>query len=334
MGYRHAQHRPPRQGRHDVHRFVRRAIVHGGPLVLHHRAERLPHRPVQGRHSRRADRHEREDRHDRRRCSRTRATRPGSSARTTSAISTTCCRPTTASTSSSATSITSTPRKSRRCTTTIRRKDFPELQQEHSGRAGSIHSWATDKDDPTEQPRWGKVGKQKIEDTGPLTTKRMETCDDEFVAAAKDFIKRQNKAGKPFFVWLNITHMHLFTHTKKESLGQAGRWQSPVSRHDDRPRQERRRGARLSRRARHRRQHVRHVFDRQRPAPQFVAGRRHDAVPQREGHQLGRRVPRSDAGALARQDQGRARSRTRSSSITTGCRPSSRWPATPTSSRS
>jgi arylsulfatase A-like enzyme len=76
-------------------------------------------------------------------------------------------------------------------------------------------------------PRWGKVGKQKIEDTGPLTTKRMETCDDEFVAAATDFIKRQKKDGKPFFVWLNFTHMHLFTHTKKESLGQAGRWQSP-----------------------------------------------------------------------------------------------------------
>ena len=55
----------------------------------------------------------------------------------------------------------------------------------------------------------------------------METCDDDFVAAAKDFIKRQNEAGKPFFVWLNTTHMHLFTHTKKESLGQAGRWQSP-----------------------------------------------------------------------------------------------------------
>jgi arylsulfatase len=55
----------------------------------------------------------------------------------------------------------------------------------------------------------------------------METCDDDFVAAASDFIKRQNKDGKPFFVWLNTTHMHLFTHTKKGSLGQAGRWQSP-----------------------------------------------------------------------------------------------------------
>lgn len=95
------------------------------------------------------------------------------------------------------------------------------------GPRGVIHSWATDKDDPTEMERWGRVGKQKIEDTGPLTTARMETCDDEFVEAATDFIKRQNAAGKPWFVWLNTTHMHLFTHTKKSSLGQAGRWQSP-----------------------------------------------------------------------------------------------------------
>jgi len=95
------------------------------------------------------------------------------------------------------------------------------------GPRGVIHSWATDKDDPKVEARWGKVGKQKIQDTGPLTKKRMETCDDDFVAAATDFIKRQEKAGKPWFVWLNTTHMHLFTHTKKESLGQAGEWQSP-----------------------------------------------------------------------------------------------------------
>src|SRR5438067_8507250 len=95
------------------------------------------------------------------------------------------------------------------------------------GPRGVIHSWATDKDDVTEQARWGRIGKQKIDDTGPLDTKRMETCDDEFVAAATDFIKRQHQAGKPFFVWLNTTHMHWITHTKPESLGQSGRWQSP-----------------------------------------------------------------------------------------------------------
>jgi arylsulfatase len=107
--------------------------------------------------------------------------------------------------------------------------NYPKDPKFHDmfGPRGVIHSWATDKDDATDQPRWGKVGKQKIEDTGPLNVKRMETCDDEFVAAAKDFIQRQHKAAKPFFVWLNTTHMHFITHTKKESLGQSGRWQSP-----------------------------------------------------------------------------------------------------------
>ncbi len=105
-------------------------------------------------------------------------------------------------------------------------KDFPNFAKKYGPR-GVIHAWATDADDPTEEPRWGRVGKQKIEDTGPLTKKRMETCDDEFVAATKDFIKRQKDADTPFFIWLNFTHMHLYTHTKEESLGQAGRWQSP-----------------------------------------------------------------------------------------------------------
>jgi arylsulfatase len=55
----------------------------------------------------------------------------------------------------------------------------------------------------------------------------METIDDDTVDAAKDFIRRQHAAGTPFFVWMNTTHMHLRTHTKPESVGQAGRWQSP-----------------------------------------------------------------------------------------------------------
>ena len=104
-------------------------------------------------------------------------------------------------------------------------EDFPNFRK-NFGPRGVLHSWAKDKDDATVMPRWGRVGKQKIEDTGPLTRKRMETCDDEFVAMAKDFIKRQEKAGKPWFVWVNTTHMHAFTHTKKRSRGQAGLWQS------------------------------------------------------------------------------------------------------------
>jgi arylsulfatase len=90
-----------------------------------------------------------------------------------------------------------------------------------------IHSWATDEDDPTDQGRFGRVGKQRIEDTGPLTKKRMETIDDEVLAATSDFIDRQQASGTPFFVWFNTTHMHFRTHPKPESVGQAGRWQSP-----------------------------------------------------------------------------------------------------------
>ncbi len=63
----------------------------------------------------------------------------------------------------------------------------------------------------------------KIEDTGPLNTKRMETIDEEFLAGAKDFIDRQVKADKPFFVWFNATRMHVFTHLKKESVGKTGK---------------------------------------------------------------------------------------------------------------
>ncbi len=63
----------------------------------------------------------------------------------------------------------------------------------------------------------------KIEDTGPLTTKRMETVDEEFLTAAKDFIDRQHKADKPFFVWFNATRMHVFTHLKPESEGKTGK---------------------------------------------------------------------------------------------------------------
>jgi arylsulfatase len=102
----------------------------------------------------------------------------------------------------------------------------PEFRARFTPR-GVVHSWATDTDDTTVEPRWGKVGKQKVEDTGPLTSKRMETCDDEFTMAAIQWIQHQQKAHKPWFCWLNTTHMHFRTHTKPESVGQSGRGQSP-----------------------------------------------------------------------------------------------------------
>ena len=72
----------------------------------------------------------------------------------------------------------------------------------------------------------GTGGTQTIKDTGQLTKKRMETIDDEIAAKAKDFIGRQAKAKKPFFVWANSSKMHFRTHAKPKSMGQAGRWQS------------------------------------------------------------------------------------------------------------
>jgi len=103
--------------------------------------------------------------------------------------------------------------------------EFPNFLK-NFGPRGVLDCKATDVDDPTVDPRFGKVGKQTIKDTGPLTKKRMETCDDDFAERSVDFLKRQHAAGKPVFLWVNFTHMHLRTHTKPESVGQAGRWQS------------------------------------------------------------------------------------------------------------
>jgi len=88
------------------------------------------------------------------------------------------------------------------------------------GPRGVLKCTATNVDDTSiPDARFGKVGKQRIEDTGPLTKKRMETIDDETSAAAIDFIKRQHAAGKPFFVWWNGTRMHLRTHVRPEHRG-------------------------------------------------------------------------------------------------------------------
>ncbi len=90
------------------------------------------------------------------------------------------------------------------------------------GPRGVLKCKATDRDDSTEDPRFGRVGKQTIEDTGPLTKKRMETIDDETSAAAMDFVDRQTKASKPFFCWFNATRMHLRTHVRAEHRDQPG----------------------------------------------------------------------------------------------------------------
>jgi arylsulfatase A-like enzyme len=90
------------------------------------------------------------------------------------------------------------------------------------GPRGVLRCRATTEDDPTVDPQFGRIGKQVIENTGPIDTKRMETIDEEFLAAAKDFINRQQKAGTPWFCYFNSTRMHIFTHLKKESQGKTG----------------------------------------------------------------------------------------------------------------
>jgi arylsulfatase A-like enzyme len=100
-------------------------------------------------------------------------------------------------------------------------KDDKDYVENNSPR-GVLRATATDVDDPTAQPHWGRVGKQTIEDTGPLNRKRMETIDDETTAAAIDFMGRQVHANKPFFVWMNTTRMHLFTHVRDSMRGQSG----------------------------------------------------------------------------------------------------------------
>jgi arylsulfatase len=90
------------------------------------------------------------------------------------------------------------------------------------GPRGVLHCFATNTDDPTVDPRFGKMGKQRCIDTGPLTKTRMETVDAEVTTAAINFMDKAVKDKKPFIVWWNSSRMHVFTHLKKESQGKTG----------------------------------------------------------------------------------------------------------------
>ncbi|WP_426573910.1 arylsulfatase [Aquihabitans sp. McL0605] len=104
--------------------------------------------------------------------------------------------------------------------------DHPKLRSLIMPR-GVLRTFATDEDAGEVDERYGPHLKQTIEDTGPLTKKRMETIDDEIADGAIDYMQRKVAEDVPFFLWINFTHMHLRTHTKPESVGQAGEWQSP-----------------------------------------------------------------------------------------------------------
>ncbi|MGC1707043.1 MAG: arylsulfatase, partial [Pseudolabrys sp.] len=90
------------------------------------------------------------------------------------------------------------------------------------GPRGVLKCVATATDTPGDDPRFGPWGKQKCEDTGPLTKKRMETIDEEFLKASIDFIDSANRDKKPFFVWFNPSRMHIWTRLKPESQGKTG----------------------------------------------------------------------------------------------------------------
>ncbi|MET0540832.1 MAG: sulfatase-like hydrolase/transferase [Variovorax sp.] len=90
--------------------------------------------------------------------------------------------------------------------------NYPQDLLNRVGPRNMVHSWATSTDDTTVMPRWGKVGKQRIEDAGTLYPKRMETVDDEIRDLSFKFIEKAKADNKPFFLWLNPTRMHIVTH--------------------------------------------------------------------------------------------------------------------------
>jgi arylsulfatase len=100
--------------------------------------------------------------------------------------------------------------------------DFPKNPNFPGRPRNVIYSWASATDDATVDPRFGKVGRQRIEDRGPLPGKRMETFDDEVTAATIDWLKRAQASGKPFFLWYKPTRMHQKNHVSPEWYGKSG----------------------------------------------------------------------------------------------------------------
>jgi len=103
------------------------------------------------------------------------------------------------------------------------RPTYPQDLKSEIGPRNMVHSWASDVDDPTVDPRWGRVGRQRVQDAGDLCPVRMQTVDDEIRDFALGFMEKAKADNKPFFVWLNPTRMHIVTHlsSKYEAMRNA-----------------------------------------------------------------------------------------------------------------
>ncbi len=93
--------------------------------------------------------------------------------------------------------------------------------KERFGPRGVLHTWATETDDPTVDPKFGRVGKQRIEDTGPLTRERMKTFDGEVLDKTVAWLDKNGKGDKPFFVWFNTTAIHIWSHPQQKYVQMA-----------------------------------------------------------------------------------------------------------------
>jgi arylsulfatase len=96
----------------------------------------------------------------------------------------------------------------------------PAYKKQYAPR-GVMHAWATDVDDPTEDPKFGKVGKQKIEDTGALTRERMQTIDKEVLDHTLAWMDKNGKGDKPMFLWFNSTAIHVWSHPTQKYVQMA-----------------------------------------------------------------------------------------------------------------
>ena len=158
--------------------------------------------------------------------------------------------------------------------------DYPQDWIDKYGPRNLVHSYATDSDDPTVMPRWGKIGKQRIVDEGPLAPfpnmsadhqgwqkgrpakYDMETFDEVLVEHSKGFMDKAKQAGKPFFIWHNTTRMHVFTYLAPEISGADELRQQlrPGRSRHGATRQQRRRSAQAHRRNRRDQQYHRHII--------------------------------------------------------------------------